>query len=281
MQSIPVAGTTTWFELGKGAKTKSRGSVLVNLTLSAEKNKHVAIQEHRHLLKLLLMHELETSQVANYWWCGKFSPKAETIRSQHAVQSGLSTFECALSQWSVYANIHEEHPLSFSLFNSILDIVIPHLKCMQSNHEDMKTFWDGAKRILPSCYSIIRKIRAKNVSDKQVVKTLCEVLDVVANIKTLDPDTEDIDIFPSTVYGWITREKDEEKHYTIDEVMIDAINIGAKEWLENVMDANRQTVVGGDDQNDENDLQYIIKLIQMVRSDLQKAIEFFDKYFYQ
>lgn len=274
-----MAGTTTWFELGKGSKTKSRGSILVNLTLSAEKNKHVAIQEHRHLLKLLLMHELETSQVANYWWCGKFSPKAETIRSQHAVQSGLSTFDCALSQWSVYASIHEEHPLSFNLFNSILNIIIPHLKCMQTNCEDMKLFWDGAKRILPSCFSIIRKLRAKNVSDKHVVKTLIEVLDIVASIKTFELP-EDVDIFPSNVYGWLSREKNEEQAYTIDEVMIDAINIGAKEWLENIMEANRQTKSNaGEAQNDEDDLQYLIKIIQMVRSDLQRAREFFDKIF--
>uniref|UniRef100_A0A1B0BSP5 Uncharacterized protein n=1 Tax=Glossina palpalis gambiensis TaxID=67801 RepID=A0A1B0BSP5_9MUSC len=62
LKFIPVSGCTIgWYNLEKCNKTKSRGSILINLTWSAEKNKHVALQEHRHLLKLLLLHELESS----------------------------------------------------------------------------------------------------------------------------------------------------------------------------------------------------------------------------
>ncbi|XP_075147164.1 C2 and C2B_Munc13-like domain-containing protein staccato isoform X2 [Haematobia irritans] len=275
LKSIPASGTTVWYNLEKGSKTKSRGSILVNLALSAEKNKHVAIQEHRHLLKLLLMHELESSQVANYWWSGKFSTNAETIRLQHAVQSGLTTFECAMSQWSIYATIHEEHALSFSLFNSILDTIVPHLKSLPNESEDMKTFWDGVKRILPSSFAVLRKLRAKNVSDKQILKTLCEVLDILAKIKTLEIPKY-IELFSPNIYGWITRKPIVE--CTIDEVTIDAIHAGTKEWLEHVMEANRQS---SDHTSDEGNLQYLIKLIQMVRSDLQRAMEYFDKHFHQ
>uniref|UniRef100_A0A1A9WYQ6 C2 domain-containing protein n=1 Tax=Glossina brevipalpis TaxID=37001 RepID=A0A1A9WYQ6_9MUSC len=274
LKSIPVSGCTIWYNLEKGTKTKSRGSILINLALSAEKNKQVAVQEHRHLLKLLLMHELESSKVANYWWNGKFSANAETIRSQHAVQSGLSSFDCALSQWSVYATIHEEHPLSFSLFNSILDVVIPVLKCHLNESEDMKTFWDGAKRILPSCFSVLRKLRAKNVSDKQIVKTLCDVLDIFAKINTLPP-SENIDLFPPNIYGWINRTEDSE--YSIDKGIEDAIHTGTKEWLEHIIEGNRQS---NNEQSDDENLQYLIKLIQMIRSDLQRAMEYFDKHFY-
>lgn len=259
----------------KGNKTKSRGSILVNLALSAEKNKHVAVQEHRHLLKLLLMHELESSQVANYWWCGKFSTNAETIRLQHAVQSGLSNFECALSQWSVYATIHEEHPLSFSLFNYILDTVIPVLKCQLNESEDMKSFWDGVKRILPSTFAVLRKLRAKNVSDKQILKTLCEVLNILAKIKTLE-FPKNIEIFSPNVYGWISRKPRSE--CCIDDVIIDAIHVGTKDWLEHIIEANRPSE---DQTSDDDNLQYLIKLIQMIRSDLQRAMEYFDKHFHQ
>lgn len=265
-----------WYNLEKGNKTKSRGSVLVNLALSAEKNKHVAIQEHRHLLKLLLMHELESSQVANYWWAGKFSANAETIRLQHAVQSGLSGFECALSQWSVYATIHEDHPLSFSLFNSILDVVIPVLKCHLNESEDMKSFWDGVKRVLPSCFSILRKLRAKNVSDKQIVKTLCEVLDILSKINALDQQPKSIELFSPNIYGWLSRAEGSE--CSIDDVIVDAIHSGTSEWLEHIIEGNRQN---SDEQSDDDNLQYLIKLIQMVRSDLQRAMEYFDKHFYQ
>ncbi|KAM7362908.1 C2 and C2B_Munc13-like domain-containing protein staccato isoform 2-T2 [Cochliomyia hominivorax] len=274
LKSIPVSGTTVWYNLEKGNKTKSRGSILVNLALSAEKDKRVAVQEHRHLLKLLLLHELDSSQVANYWWAGKYSANAEAIRLQHAVQSGLSNFECALSQWSVYTTIHEDHPLSFGLFNSILDVVIPILKCHLNESEDMKTFWDGVRRLIPSCFSILRKLRAKNVSDKHIVKTLCEVLDILSKINTLEK-SKSIDLFPPNIYGWISRRGDPD--CSINDVIVDAIHCGTKEWLQHIIEGNRPK---NNEQSDDENLQFAIKLIQMVRSDLERAKEYFDKHFF-
>ncbi|XP_011188202.2 protein unc-13 homolog 4B isoform X2 [Zeugodacus cucurbitae] len=275
LKSISTSGITVWYNLEKGSKTKSRGSVLLNMTLSAEKNKRVAIQEHKHLLNILLIHELESSQVAEYWWNGKFTTNAEFIRSQHAVQSGLTNFECALCQWMVYSKIHENHKLNFTLFNNILDIIIPILKVLQSDSEDVKIFWEGVKRILPSCFSIVRKIRARNVSDKHIVSTLGEVLDIIAKIKTLGEPV--LDIFPENTYGFISL-KDEDIINT-DIVLVAVINTATKEWLEYITEGSKPHT--RDEHNDEENLQFLIKLIHMVRSDLQRGMEYFDKLFYQ
>ncbi|KAH8295174.1 hypothetical protein KR018_008180 [Drosophila ironensis] len=275
LKSIPVSGLTVWYNLEKGNKTRSRGSILVNLALSAEKNKSVAVQEHKNLLKLLLMHELDTSQVANYWWSGKFSPNAEIIRSQHAAQSGLTPFDCALSQWHAYCTIHESHKLNFALFNSILDVLVPVITCMQTDSEDVKTFWDGVRRLLPSCFAVLRKLRSRNTSDKNIVKALNEVLDILKKIKDLDVP-ENVDLFPKSVYGWV-HTIDTDETCNIDTAIVDAINTGAKEWLEHIVEGSRQTK---NHETDDEKLQYIIKLIQMVRSDLQRAMEYFDKLFY-
>ncbi|XP_065722259.2 protein unc-13 homolog 4B isoform X3 [Drosophila suzukii] len=275
LKSIPVSGLTVWYNLEKGSKGRSRGSLLVNLALSAEKNKSVAVQEHKNLLKLLLMYELETSQVANYWWSGKFSPNAELIRSQHAAQSGLTPFDCALSQWHAYSIIHETHKLNFTLFNSILDIVVPVITYMQNDSEDVKTFWDGVRRLLPSCFAVLRKLRSKNTSDKNIVRALNEVLDILKKIKELEvPDS--VDIFPKSVYGWL-HTNDTDETCNIDTAIVDAINTGTKEWLEHIVEGSRQSK---NNETDDEKLQYIIKLIQMVRSDLQRAMEYFDKIFY-
>ncbi|KAH8384033.1 hypothetical protein KR009_011796 [Drosophila setifemur] len=275
LKSIPVAGLTVWYNLEKGSKGRSRGSLLVNLALSAEKNKSVAVQEHKNLLKLLLMHELDTSQVANYWWSGKFSPNAEIIRSQHAAQSGLTPFDCALSQWHAYSTIHETHKLNFTLFNSILDVLVPVINCMQSDSEDVKTFWDGVRRLLPSCFSVLRKLRSKNTSDKNILRALNEVLDILKKLKDLEVP-ESVDIFPKSVYGWI-HTNDTDETCNIDTAIVDAINTGAKEWLEHIIEGCRQTKTH---ETDDDKLQYIIQLIQMVRTDLQRAMEYFDKLFY-
>ncbi|KAH8309667.1 hypothetical protein KR044_007803 [Drosophila immigrans] len=275
LKSIPISGLTIWYNLEKGTKTKSRGSVLVNLALSAEKNKNVAIQEHKHLLKLLLLHELDTSQVANFWWNGKFSSMAEALRTQHAVQGGLSSYDCALSQWHAYSTVHETQKLNFLLFNSILDVLIPTINCLQNDSEDMKIFWDGVKRILPSCFLVLRKLRSKSVGDNKILKTLSEVLDILAKIRNFKAPPS-IEIFPPTLYGWIEK-FDYEESSNINAIIVDAINNGAKEWLEHIVEGNKQV---NDNETDEEKLQYLIQRIQMIRSDLQRAMEYFDKLFY-
>ncbi|KAH8251557.1 hypothetical protein KR038_001840 [Drosophila bunnanda] len=273
LKSIPVSGLTVWYNLEKGSKGRSRGSLLVNLALSAEKNKSVAVQEHKNLLKLLLMYELETSQVANYWWSGKFSPNAELIRSQHAAQSGLTPFDCALSQWHAYSTIHETHKLNFTLFNSILDVLVPVINGLQNDSEDVKTFWDGVRRLLPSCFAVLRKLRSRNTSEKNIIRALNEVLDILKKIKEFEVP-ESIDIFPKSVYGWLN---DTEETCNIDTAIVDAIDTGTKEWLEHIVEGSRQSK---NHETDDEKLQYIIKLIQMVRSDLQRGMEYFDKLFY-
>ncbi|XP_026840156.1 protein unc-13 homolog 4B isoform X1 [Drosophila persimilis] len=275
LKSIPVSGLTVWYNLEKGNKARSRGSILVNLTLSAEKNKSVAVQEHKNLLKLLLMYELESSQVAFYWWSGKFSENAEIIRSQHAVQSGLTPIDCAISQWHAYSIIHETHKLNFSLFNSILDVLTPVISCMQKDSEDLATYWDGVRRILPSCFAVLRKIRYKNVSDLNITRAVSEVLDILGKVKLFEVPVT-IDIFPTSVYGWIHR-NDGKNICNVDSAIIDAINTGTKEWLEHIVEGSKYSK---DNETDEEKLQYIIKLIQMIRSDLQRAMEYFDKLFY-
>lgn len=55
-----------WFNLSKKSKLRRQGVVKLRLNFSAEKNSQVASQEHRHLLRILLLHELETSKVSSY-----------------------------------------------------------------------------------------------------------------------------------------------------------------------------------------------------------------------
>uniref|UniRef100_A0A1B0BSP7 Uncharacterized protein n=1 Tax=Glossina palpalis gambiensis TaxID=67801 RepID=A0A1B0BSP7_9MUSC len=131
------------------------------------------------------------------------------------------------------SGLSTREPLSFSLFNSIVDVITPVLKCHLNASDDMETFWNGAKCILPSCVSVLRKLRAKNVSDKQIVKTFCNVLDIFAKVNTLLLP-ESIDLFPPNIYGWISAAEGLE--YNVDRAIEDAIHAGTKEWLEHIIE---------------------------------------------
>lgn len=55
-----------WFSLSKKSKLRRQGVVKVRLNFSSEKNNQVAAQEHRHLLRIVLLHELENSKVGKF-----------------------------------------------------------------------------------------------------------------------------------------------------------------------------------------------------------------------
>ncbi|XP_047990570.1 protein unc-13 homolog 4B isoform X3 [Leguminivora glycinivorella] len=271
LKSIPASGMTMWFNLSKKSKLRRQGVVKVRLNFSSEKNSQVAAQEHRHLLKILLLHELENSKVAPYWWCGNFSGPAEAILTQHVAQSGLSPTDNALAQWSVYCALTVDHPLSFALFNMLLEKITKPLQSGLIKEEDVKLFWDGAKKLLPTCFGQIRKLRKKTAGDNTVMKTLREVMKILYKLSMLDiPDS--VDLFPSNVYGWLRN--NEKGRLTIHEVLNQAAIQGASDWFVHILDNNEVK-----DKTEESRLQHLIRVIQLVRSDLQRAIEYHDRVF--
>lgn len=262
-----------WFSLDKKNKPKHQGLIKLRLSFSAEKNSKVAIQEHKHLLRILLLHELETSKVAPYWWSGKFSDQGEAVIAQHSAQSGITPNVRALAQWSAYTTIHANHPLAFKLFENLLEKLQKHINSPDISTDDVKLFWEGARKLLPSCFSVIRNIRKKTSSDKNSIKILSEVLSVVQSIALLKIP-KDIDLFPKNIYGWLNKPNISIQDIDIYGVVEEAIRTGAQDYLYHVneiQDINQK--------NDEENLQNIIKVTQLVRSDLQRGLEFYEKLF--
>lgn len=199
LRSIPANGLVMWYNLDKKGKTRSQGTIKVRLNFSSEKNDQVAAQEHRHILKILLYHELESSQVAHYWWSGKFNQMAEAIILQHAAQSGLTDVDTAFAQWSVFSEVHQQHPLSFGLFENIIDVLIEPVQRKNVNcQEDLSLFWEATKRLLPSCFGIVRKLRKKLAGDSNALKHLTRALNIISKIAMLEPPEASI-FFPRNI----------------------------------------------------------------------------------
>lgn len=186
LNSIPASGMTMWYSLDKKNKANRQGVVKIRIALSSERNRQVAEQEHRHMLRIILLYELEMSKVVPFWWCGNFSPLGEALLTQHIAQSGLSQIEVAMCQWSVYASVHQNHPLSFSLFTNLLEKIAKPLQNGTVSEEDTKIFWDATKKLFPSCFSIIRKLRKKDFKDKMTLQQLTHILEIFGIIKTLE-----------------------------------------------------------------------------------------------
>jgi BAI1-associated protein 3 len=272
LNTIPASGRATWYSLEKKLKTTHQGVIRIRLSFSSEKNRQVAAQEHRHLLKMLLLYELENSKVAPHWWAGKFSNEAETILTQHSAQSGLTAMDLAFVRWSVYSDVHVSHPLSFSLFDLILDKLVQPIQSATASSEEIKLFWEATIKFLPSCFSVVRKIRKLENTDKNGVKMLTEVLTIISKLSALEPP-EATDLYAANSYSWLRR-SDPEVSYSLREALNDAVHSGAITWFRRVRNESQDP-----DESNEEKLQYMVKIIQMVRSDLQKAIEYYDKSF--
>lgn len=72
---------------------------------------------------------------------------------------------------------------------------------------------------------------------------------------------------------WISNQSDE-PNWDIHGALIDAVRSGATDWFEHIHKTNGET-----HDTDEDILQHVVKVIQLVRSDLQRGIEYFDKVF--
>lgn len=211
-------------------------------------------------------------QVAPHWWCGIFSPQGEQLLTQHVAQSGLCPVEVALSQYYVYTSIHQNYPLNLALFSTILEKLEKHLQKGIITEEGVRLFWDSTIKLLPSCFSIIRKIRKKNTNEKTVLKQVREVLKILNYVDALKPPTN-MDLFPSTLYPWATYNRDE-PNCDIPAMLHDAVAKGASDWLNHILENNTKVDESGTARS-----QNLIQIIQLIRSDLQKAIEFYDKLF--
>ncbi|KAF7409997.1 hypothetical protein HZH68_004378 [Vespula germanica] len=201
LKDIPTTGHMMWYPLEKKNKSKRRGVVKLKLAFSAEHNAQVAAQEHRHLLRVLLLYELETEKVEKYCWCGRWSGPAEALILQHSAQRGLLARNIALAQWIEYARIHQEHPLNFMVFNKlIVDLLRPMDNGLFSTDET-KLFWDATRKLLYSCLNSIRKIRRLVLGDKNAITQLSAILGILSSIATLKIP-EDFDLFLAKMYPW-------------------------------------------------------------------------------
>nr|CAD7201565.1 unnamed protein product [Timema douglasi] len=151
--NIPASGMTYWCTLERKHKAKKQGDLKVRMTFSSEKNHQVASQEHRHLLRLLLLHELD---------------KSKTDMSE-------SVDDC----------FNEEDDHDEEIFSKELEVAlrVSHSSLMSSDKMKPrsrdwaeKMFWEATKKLIPSCMNAIRKIRRLTPSERHTSNLISSIL---------------------------------------------------------------------------------------------------------
>ena len=99
------------------------------MALGTEKEKKVAAQEYRHVLHLLLVHELDEEAVEPHQWSGQFKNKCSTyVLNQLQWQGGLTQMDMDLAKWLVYSRVQCDHPLNANLFTPLLQKITGYLE---------------------------------------------------------------------------------------------------------------------------------------------------------
>lgn len=112
-----------------------------------------AFKAHCCLTKILLNHELQTSNTPHYFWMGKFSLLASTILQLHSEFRYLTETNLAFTKWLAFADIQANHPLDLNVFFGIYELIAQEYKNEQKPVA-MVSLLSAPRAFLPSCFGM-------------------------------------------------------------------------------------------------------------------------------
>uniref|UniRef100_A0A182M1C5 Protein unc-13 homolog 4B n=1 Tax=Anopheles culicifacies TaxID=139723 RepID=A0A182M1C5_9DIPT len=274
LESITSTGLISWYNLTKKKKPDPQGTIKVKFFFTSKLEKATAKHEYEQMLRCILEYELRSSSVARYWWAGKLTSEGEAILQQYTKCANLSAIEQTVIAWFVYTQVHLTYPLSISLLESVLDKVCAGYDVALTSDEERERFWEGARRILPSCLSIIVKMRKRLAGDKDIVKTVNSVLQLMGKADQL-AGRKGVTLFSDdTVRTLKQMSLDCTKRSTVKEATVLAVQLGARNWFETSLSSAMEG-----SQSNEDKLRSLIKFVQLLQSDLQRAKTYYDGVF--
>ncbi|XP_049282091.1 protein unc-13 homolog 4B-like isoform X2 [Anopheles funestus] len=274
LESITSTGLISWYNLAKKKKPDPQGTLKVKFFFTSKLEKATAKHEYEQMLRCILEYELRSSSVARYWWAGKLTSEGEAILQQYTKCANLNATEQTLIAWFVYTQVHLTYPLSISLLESVLDKLCAGYDVALTSDEERERFWDGMRRILPSCLSIIVKMRKRLAGDKDIVKTVTAVLQLVSKADQLAARKGANLFSDATVRALKQIALDCTKHSTMKEAIVLAVQLGARTWFEMAL----SSAIEGS-QSNEDKLRSLIKFVQLLQSDLLRAKTYYDGVF--
>uniref|UniRef100_A0A182VXH0 C2 domain-containing protein n=1 Tax=Anopheles minimus TaxID=112268 RepID=A0A182VXH0_9DIPT len=274
LESITSTGLVSWYNLAKKKKPDPQGTIKVKFFFTSKLEKATAKHEYEQMLRCILEYELRSSSVARYWWAGKLTSEGQAILQQYTKCANLNATEQTVIAWFVYTQVHLTYPLSISLLESVLDKLCAGYDVALTSDEERERFWEGARRILPSCLSIIVKMRKRLAGDKDIVKTVTSLLQLIAKADQLAV-RKGVGLFSdATVRSLKQMALDCTKRSTMKEATVLAVQLGARNWFETSLSSAMEG-----SQSNEDKLRSLIKFVQFLQSDLLRAKTYYDGVF--
>uniref|UniRef100_A0AAG5CTR3 Protein unc-13 homolog 4B n=1 Tax=Anopheles atroparvus TaxID=41427 RepID=A0AAG5CTR3_ANOAO len=274
LESITSTGLVSWYNLSKKRKPDPQGTIKVKFFFTSKLEKDVAKREYERMLRLFLDYELRSSSVARYWWAGKLSNEGESILQQYTKCANLTANEQTLVAWFVYTQVHPSYSLSIGLLEGVLEKLCACYDTVLTTDEEHERFWDGTRLLLPSCLSILVKMRRRLAGDKDIVKTVGSVLHLLARADQLATKKGTNLFVDATVRNLKQLSLDCTKHSTMKEATVLAVQLGARTWFESTLSA----AIEGSQTNEEK-LRSLIKLVSLLQADLLRAQTYYDGVF--
>ncbi|XP_058119916.1 protein unc-13 homolog 4B-like [Anopheles ziemanni] len=274
LESITSTGLVSWYNLSKKRKQDPQGTIKVKFFFTSKVPKETAKREYEQMLRLFLEYELRSSSVARYWWAGKLTNEGESILQQYTKCANLNANEQTLVAWFVYTQVHPTYSLSIGLLEGVLDKLIACYDTVLTTDEERERFWEGTRRLLPSCLSIVVKMRRRMAGDKDIVKTVSSVLHLLAKADQL-ATKKGVNLFDEETVRNLKRVSlDCTKHSTMKKATVLAVQLGTKTWFESSL----STAIEGN-QTNEDKLRSLIKFVSVLQADLLRAQTYYDGVF--
>uniref|UniRef100_A0A0N8EGD3 Unc-13 D n=1 Tax=Daphnia magna TaxID=35525 RepID=A0A0N8EGD3_9CRUS len=165
LKSIPLSGLERWYQLeGRDkTKTKDRGEIRLNLTLSASRpdtSEQFTLQEsfihYERLLRIVVEHEMRGDSE----WRGVIPDSAALMLRQFAAHRGLRQSVTDACLWSVYSTAFHKRTLDLSVMLGLVQRLRKAINDGKLPEEELvNVFWTAAESFSVAALSAIRHLR--------------------------------------------------------------------------------------------------------------------------
>ncbi|XP_017284782.1 BAI1-associated protein 3 [Kryptolebias marmoratus] len=266
LNEIPVAGYDTWFKLEpRSSASKVQGECHLILkcftsqrdTTLSKRDTNISI--HKKLLSQIVEYEHAQVKREPYNWNGQVSPPAWTVLTHHAVQTDLSPLQQAIVRWQCYSSHHRNQRVCYSLLLRLLRTIDAEWDPPTVRGDLERQLSDSFRLYTEHCLCLMKNMRqvfpctsAAAITRYELMLRGIGYMQNMRAFKTVCPLRNELHLDITT-----------------------AVKKGTAEWYESLIAQYKP-----EEGTLEEQLKKMVRVIDIVCSDVQRAQNIYNKLFY-